>query len=163
MTAVRAYWLPVLLVLLAFVTIALLVWPQGDAAPTAPGPARYTGPDFSAREATAPRGFPIRVGGDQGDDAQPVAVQALPVLTGIAGGSVYLRSTATGEVQRLTRGESLDGWRLLSVRSREVVLGNGETEQRLSLFAPASPATPTGQPAGPVTAPVQPLPTSTGP
>lgn len=147
MITVRTYWLAALLMLLALTTVALLVWPRGEAAPATPTATRYTGPDFPARKTTSPRSFPIRVGGDREDAPQPVTAQALPVLTGIAGGSAYLRSTATGEVQRLTRGESLDGWRLLSVRSREVVLGNGETEQRLALFAPTTSPTPAPSPA----------------
>lgn len=159
MIAVRTYWLPAVLVLLALTTAGLLVWPQGEAAPATRTATRYVGPNFPARETTAPRGFSIRIGGVREDMAQPAPDQALPVLTGIASGSVYLRSATTGEVQRLTQGDSLDGWRLLSVRAREVTVGNGEAEQRLTLFAatvpPSTPA-PASTPSTPSTLPPRP-------
>lgn len=161
MSVLRLYWVPAMVSLLALMTVALLTWPGGVSKPSPSSELRYTGPDFQSRAATPLRTFPIRIGGLNTEATPAPAPQALPMLTGISGGDAYLRSAATGEVQRLARGQSLDGWRLVSVRGRAVVMSNGADEQRLALF---SAATNPGGPAGALaTPPVQPPVSSSGP
>ncbi|WP_292152408.1 hypothetical protein, partial [Brevundimonas sp.] len=73
-----------------------------------------------------------------------------PTLVGLVGGSqAYLRS-ASGEVERIRRGGVIDGWTLVAVGVRSVVVERDGTPHSLKLFARPEPA-------GTTTPPVQPM------
>lgn len=142
MTRVRRHWLAGLLGLCATLTIALLVWPTGAAPSTQLAPAeQYAGPDIETRRSGPVPGFALRLAGP---DAAPQAApppEALPVIVGIAGRRAYLRG-ADGEVERVSIGEEIDGWRLVAVSARAAILRGPDGDRRIEMFASgsASPA-----------------------
>ena len=143
MMRLRQYWLPGLLGLCALLTLGLLAWPTGAARPNAPPAAdRYAGPDLGTRRGGPVQGFALRLAGS---DAAPQAApppEALPVLVGIAGRRVYMRG-ADGEVERVSIGQELDGWRLVAVTARAATLRGPGGDRRIEMFAAeiAAPAT----------------------
>lgn len=144
MKLVRQYWLQGVLALCAVATIGLLVWPAGsaDLAP-APPVELHSGPDLQTRRSGPVPGFAIRLtSATDPVSAAPPTVEALPVLVGIAGRRAYLRSAATGEVERVSIGQEIDGWRLVSVGARSANLRGASGDKRIEMFsAPADPAT----------------------
>lgn len=136
MTYLRRHWLPGLLGLCALLTLGLLAWPTGAARPPRPSAAeRYAGPDIATRRGGPVPGFALRL---RGPDAAPAAApppEALPVLVGIAGRRAYLRSTASGEVERVSVGQEIDGWRLVAVSSRAATLRGPDGDRRIEMFA----------------------------
>lgn len=135
MTHLRRYWLPGLLGLSALLTLGLLAWPTGAARLAPPAAAeRYTGPDIETRRGGPVVGFALRL---SGPDAAPAAApppEALPVLVGIAGRRAYLRN-AGGEVERVSIGQEIDGWRLVAVSARAAILRGPDGDRRIEMFA----------------------------
>ena len=142
MKHVRRFWLQGVLALCAVATIGLLIWPAGsaDLAP-APPAERYSGPDLQTRRGGPVPGFAIRLSSaTDSAAAAPPPVEALPVLVGIAGRQAYLRSAATGEVERVSIGQEIDGWRLVSVGARSANLRGASGDKRIEMFSvPADP------------------------
>lgn len=138
MTQLRRHWLPGLLGLCALLTLGLLAWPTGAARPASPPPAeRYVGPDLVTRRSGPVLGFALRLAGP---DAAPQATpppEALPVLVGIAGRRAYLRS-AGGDVEGVSIGQEIDGWRLVTVSARAATLRGPEGDRRIEMFAVAA-------------------------
>lgn len=141
MTRLRQHWLPGLMGLCAVITLGLVAWPTGAARPVPPAAAeRYAGPDIETRRGGPVVGFALRL---EGPDAAPQAApppEALPVLVGIAGRWAYLRSTASGEVDRVSIGQEIDGWRLVAVSARAATLRGPDGDRRIEMFAVASEA-----------------------
>ncbi|MBX9801993.1 MAG: hypothetical protein K2Y04_04420 [Caulobacteraceae bacterium] len=135
MTHLRRHWLPGLLGLCALLTLGLLAWPTGAARPAGPPAAeRYTGPDIETRRGGPAVGFALRL---EGPDAAPQTApppEALPVLVGIAGRRAYLRST-DGEVERVSIGQEIDGWRLVAVGGCAATLRGPDGDRRIEMFA----------------------------
>lgn len=138
------HWLPALLGLSAVVTVGLLVWPATSATPSARPPAdHYRGPDIETRRAGPVSKFALRLASpDSPAAAAPEAIEAVPVLVGVAGQRAYLRSAATGEVEGVSIGASIDGWRLVSVSARAATLRGATGDKRVQMFAPTSAAPP---------------------
>ncbi len=147
MTHLRRHWLPGLLGLCAILTLGLVLWPSGAARPAGRALAeRYTGPNIETRRSGPMRGFALRLAGpDTGPQATP-AVEALPVLVGIAGRRVYLR-TAAGEVERVSIGQEIDGWRLMAVSARGATLRGPNGDRRIEMFASGHDPAAIGAPA----------------
>ncbi|MEJ6790937.1 hypothetical protein BrevBR_15445 [Brevundimonas sp. BR2-1] len=159
------HWLSGLLGLCAVVTIGLLVWPSASARPL-PRPAadHYRGPNIEMRRAGPVSKFPLRLASPNAPAAPPDAIEAVPVLVGVAGRRAYLRSTVTGEVEGVTVGASVDGWRLVSVKRRAAILRGSDGDKRVEMFAAAPVApepAPTGGPPSPISLSVS-VPPSTG-
>lgn len=147
MKLARQYWLQAILGLCTMITIGLILWPanSGDPAPT-PTPERYAGPDIQTRKGGRMPGFAIRLRSGTGEaSAAPQPIEALPVLVGIAGRRAYLRSATTGEVERVTIGQEIDGWRLVSVGARSASLRGPSGDRRIEMFS-ASGAQPAAAP-----------------
>lgn len=131
--------------LCALITVCLLVWPSASAAPL-PRPAaeHYSGPNIEMRRSGPVSKFPLRlVSPNAVATATPKPIEAVPVLVGVAGRRAYLRSTVTGEVEGVTVGASIDGWRLVSVSARTATLRGTGGDKRVEMFA-----TPTAAPSG---------------
>lgn len=140
-TPLRRYWLQALLGVCGLVTIALLAWPAGsETASGAAAAPRYAGPVFAARKAGAPLGFPLQLTTANALSTASTAAEPLPVLVGLAAGQAYLRSAATGEVERVRRGQSVDGWQVVAVGARSVTVRGSSGDERLDLFKPTPPA-----------------------
>lgn len=127
--------------LCALLTLGLLFWPAGAADPVGP-PAveRYAGPDIETRRSGPVRGFALRLGGPAAAPEAGPAPEALPVLVGIAGRQAYLRS-ASGEVERVSIGQEIDGWRLAAVSARTATLRGPSGDRRIEMFATGSGTT----------------------
>lgn len=140
MSWLRLYWAQGLLGVCALVSGVIFAWPSGGNAPVvAAQPERYSGPVFADRKGGVLPGFPLRLAARGAAEAPPPAAEALPVLVGIANGQAYLRSAASGEVERIARGQTIDGWRVSSVGVRSVTVSNGETEQKVTMFTTPPP------------------------
>jgi hypothetical protein len=151
-THLRRYWLPGLLGLCALLTLGLLAWPTGAARPLGPpAPERYAGPDIETRRGGPVVGFALRLGGPAALPEAAPTPEALPVLVGIAGRQAYLRN-AGGEVERVSIGQEIDGWRLVGVGGRVATLRGPDGDRRIEMFANGSAAPATG-PAAPATPP----------
>lgn len=126
-------------VLLAVVVALLPV--GGDGGPETAPPEAYSGPahtvlQTSRRSVKAAFRF-----GDVGAEPEAAVVQAVaPTLIGIAGNTAYLKSAATGQVQRLSAGAEIDGWTVSSIRARSVTLRKGGVTNELALFQPSTEA-----------------------
>lgn len=169
MSWLRLYWAQGLLGVCALVSGVIFAWPSGGNVPVVAAQSeRYSGPVFADRKGGVLPGFALRLTAPGAAEAPPPAVEALPVLVGIANGQAYLRSAATGEVERVARGQTIDGWRVAYVGIRSVTLSNGETEQEVAMFT-TPPATQAATPANPEPTngssnePVAPHQSSTGP
>jgi len=159
MKLVRQYWLHGVLGLCALGTIGLIAWPASSVGPVSAPPAeRYSGPDIQTRRGGPVPGFAIRLssGNDQ-PSAVPQTAEAVPVLVGIAGRRAYLRSGATGEVVRVSIGQEIDGWRLVSVGTRSANLRGTSGDTRIEMFntgsgaaAPVTPVPAAGEPGQPI-------------
>lgn len=149
MRALPFHWSHGLAGFCALTTVALLVWPMASPAikHDTPTPS-YAGPAHPARRASPVVGLPIRLTYNAGPAAVVTpAAEAVPALVGISGRSAYLRSAATGEVERVQIGQTIDGWRLVAVSARTATLRGASGDRRLEMFAAASPE------AGPTFAP----------
>lgn len=147
MTRVRRHWLPGVLGLCALLTLGLLVWPAGAADPVGPPAAeRYAGPDIETRRGGPIRGFALQLGGPAAAPEAAPAPESLPVLVGIAGRQAYLRS-ASGEVERVSIGQEIDGWRLVAMGARAATLRGPDGDRRIEMFAAGS-GTATAPPEG---------------
>lgn len=141
MSWLRLYWAQGLLGVCAAVSGVIFAWPSGGNAPViAAQPERYSGPVFADRKGGVLPAFPVLLTAPDAAEAPPPVAEALPILVGIANGQAYLRSAAAGEVERIARGQSVDGWRLVYIGGRSVTLTNGETEQEVAMFT-TPPAT----------------------
>ena len=161
MTHLRRHWLPGLLGLCALLTLGLLVWPTSAARPLGPSEAeRYTGPDIETRRGGPVREFALRLGGPAAPPEGTPQAEALPVLVGIAGRRAYLRNVG-GEVERVSIGQEIDGWRLVDVGNRAATLRGPDGDRRIEMFASRSVAPATG-PAVPTTPPGATPPTQGG-
>lgn len=130
----------------ALATGALLLWPNASAAPQGRSAARYPGAVLADRKGGRPAAFPLRLATPA--TATPEApVAPAPVLVGLAGRQAYLRG-ASGAIERVSIGESLDGWRLASVGSRSVKLTGPGGDRRIEMFS-AAPAPATNAPTAP--------------
>ena len=126
--------------LCALLTLGLLFWPAGAADPVGPPAAeRYAGPDIETRRGGPVRGFALRLGGPAAAPEAAPPPEALPVLVGLAGRQAYLRN-AGGEVERVSIGQEIDGWRLVAVSARGATLRGPDGDRRLEMFA-AGPGT----------------------
>lgn len=135
MNPLRLYWAQGLLGVCALVSGVIFAWPSGrNALVVAAQPEQYSGPVFADRKGGGLPGFPLRLTAPGAAEAPPPAAEALPVLVGIANGQAYLRSAASGEVGRVARGQTIDGWRIASVGARSVTLSNGEAEHTVTIF-----------------------------
>lgn len=135
MTRLRRYWLPGLLGLCALLTLGLLAWPTGAARPPgSPAAERYAGPDIETRRGGPVVGFALRLGGPAAPPQAGPPPEALPVLVGIAGRRAYLRN-AGGEVERVSIGQEIDGWRLVAVSSRAATLRGADGDRRIEMFS----------------------------
>lgn len=135
MTRLRQHWLPGLLGLCALLTLGLLFWPAGAADPVGPPAAeRYAGPDIETRRGGPVLGFALRLGGPAAPPQAAPPPEALPVLVGIAGRRAYLRN-AGGEVERVSIGQEIDGWRLVAVSGRAATLRGADGDRRIEMFA----------------------------
>lgn len=149
MKALTRFWLSGLLGLCAVLTLALLFWPVGVAVPaTASTAERYLGADHSARNGGRVARFALRLQAVGADEAAPAAVEALPILVGLAGRRAYLRAPDTGEIEGVSIGQALGGWRLVAVTARTATVRGTGGDRRLELFSvatapPAPTATPT--------------------
>lgn len=141
MTPLRRHWLAGVLVLCATLTLGLLFWPRGAAGPArSPVAERYTGPNIETRRSGPMRGFALRLAGPDAGPQATLAVEALPVLVGIAGRRAYLRGT-DGEVERVSIGQEIDGWRLVAVSARAATLRGPNGDRRVEMFSvPVNPA-----------------------
>ena len=124
----------------ATASAALMFWPQAQAAP--PKDKRtnvYGGVEHQTRE-TGPRPSDavfVLTGSAQPVPAAPQTTA--PVLVGIAGRFVYLKSASSGETVRVSIGRSLDGWKVTAVRGRTITLEGTGGRREMSLFEkPAS-------------------------
>lgn len=144
MTHLRRHWLPALLGLCAVLTLGLLVWPpSGTSQAQRPPVERYAGPDVEMRRSGPVQEFALRLGRADAAPAAAPSPAALPVLVGLAGRRAYLRSTATGEVEGVAIGQTLDGWRLVAVSARSAILRGPDGDRRLDMFAAGSGASAT--------------------
>jgi hypothetical protein len=124
--------------LCTLLTLGLLIWPTGGPDPAAPPAAeRYAGPDIETRRGGPVLGFALRLGGPAAAPEAAPAPEALPVLVGIAGRQAYLRS-ASGEVERVSIGQEIDGWRLVAVSARAATLRGPDGDRRIEMFAAGS-------------------------
>ena len=156
MTLVHRYGLPGLLGLCALLTLGLLLWPAGVADPVGPPKAdRYAGPDIETRRGGPVVGFALRLGRPAAPPQAAPPPEALPVLVGIAGRRAYLRSTAGGEVERVSVGQEIDGWRLVAVSARAATLRGPDGDRRIEMFA-TQPDPARGGGAQPATGPTPP-------
>ncbi len=131
-----------LLGLCAVATVGLLVWPADSAPPLPRAVAEhYRGPDLETRRTGPVPKFPLRLASPNAPAAPPEAVEAVPVLVGVAGRRAYLRSASTGEVEGVSVGASIDGWRLVSVSARAATVRGANGDKRVEMFAPV-PVTP---------------------
>lgn len=138
MTAWRRYWPQGLVGACALASIVIYAWPSGaEVPPETARPERYAGPVFTDRKGGALPGFSLRLAASGAAEAPPPA-EALPVLVGLANGQAYLRSPVSGEVERVVRGQTIDGWTVAAIGSRGVTLRNGEVEHQLRMFATRS-------------------------
>jgi hypothetical protein len=141
MSWLRLYWAQALLGVCAIVAGVIFAWPLGRIAPVVAAQSeRYGGPVFGDHKGGVLPGFPLRLIGPGAAEAPPPAAEALPVLVGLANGQAYLRSAATGEIVRVVRGQSIDGWLIVYVGGRRVTLSNGQTEREVAMFT-VPPAT----------------------
>ena len=137
--------------------VAGLLWyPAGGGEPAPPTPEPpYAGPERMMPPIDpAPKVILVMEDADpSGTPDQPTA--PAPTLVGLVGGrQAYLRS-ASGEVERVRRGGVIDGWTLVAVGVRSVVVERDGTPQSLKLFARPEPAGTTPPPVQP-SAPGQP-------
>jgi hypothetical protein len=157
MMQLRLYWLPGLLGLCALLTLGLLVWPASAADPVArPAVARYSGPDIETRRGGPVSGFALRLAGPPAAPPAATPPEALPVLVGIAGRRVYLRSPGSDEVVGVSIGQSLDGWRLVGVGARAATLSGPDGDRRIAMFAAGAGSPGTSDPMLSQAPPVQP-------
>ncbi|MDI6623292.1 MAG: hypothetical protein QME55_01055 [Brevundimonas sp.] len=148
------HWLPGLLGLCAVVTLALLVWPVEAARPKpTPAAERYPGADHSARNGGPVTGFALRLQPAAAIEAAPAVAEAAPVLVGLAGRRAYLRSAETGQVEGVSVGQMLDGWRLISVGQRTATVRGSSGDRKLELFSTEVAAPASGTTSAPVPAP----------
>lgn len=139
MKRLALHWPAFVLGACALATLAILVWPVGAAGPSAPPAAeRYLGPDHQARRSGPVPGFALRLQAAGVEQAAPV-VEALPVLVGLTDRRAYLRSAQSGEVEGVAVGQTLDGWRLVSVSRRSATVRGPAGDRRLGLFAATTP------------------------
>ena len=136
--------------------VAGLLWyPAGGGEPAPPTPAPpYAGPErMMPPSDPAPKATLIMESAEPSSTPdQPTA--PAPTLVGLVGGrQAYLRS-ASGEVERVRRGAVIDGWTLVTVGVRSVVVERDGTPQSLKLFARPEPSSTTPPPVQPV-APAQ--------
>ncbi|WP_324775445.1 hypothetical protein [Brevundimonas sp.] len=120
-------------------TLVILIWPAAAARPpAAPGVDRYFGADHQARRSGPVAGFPLRLHA-AGAEPTVVAPTAVPVLVGLAGRRAYLRSADSGEVEGVSIGQTLDGWRLVAVTGRSATVRGPAGDRSLELFAATEP------------------------
>lgn len=118
----------------------LMFWPQAQAAPpTDKRTSAYGGVEHQLRKTGARPGAAVFVLIGSAQPAQVAPQAASPALVGIVGRSAYLKSTSSGETVNVSVGESLDGWKVASVRGRAVTLEGPGGRREVSLFEkPAS-------------------------
>jgi len=134
-THLRRHWLPGLLGLCAILTLGLLLWPSGATRPAGQAVAeRYTGSNVETRRGGPVVGFALRLVGPAAPPEAAPPPEALPVLVGIAGRRAYLRR-ADGEVERVSIGQEIDGWRLVGVSGRAAILRGPNGDRRIEMFA----------------------------
>lgn len=149
MNWLRLYWAQGLLGVCALVSGVIFAWPSdGDAPVVEAMPERYNGPVFADRKGGVLPGFPLRLTAPSIAEAPPPAAEALPILVGIANGQAYLRSVASGEVERVARGQTIDSWQVVYVGGRSVTLSNGHTEREVAVFT-TPPVTQAATPVNP--------------
>lgn len=138
MRRLGAYWLHAVLGVCALATLALVLAPLPEAATAAaPRSARYVGADFEIRTAARLSNFVLSLSAPAA--ATPTESVPVPTLVGLAGRSAYFKSAASGEMERISIGEELDGWRLVGIGARAVTLRGSTGDRRLDLFAMPDP------------------------
>lgn len=140
----------------ALVALVVVVWPLPSSSGAEKVEAEnYRGPEHQTRQVTSRVVSPVfQLTTASAPTPAPVAAAAAPTLVGLVGGrEAYLRSAASGQVSRVTRGAAIDGWRVVAVGDRTVTVRLNGEPRVLNLFsptapiAPASPVTP-GVPSG---------------
>jgi hypothetical protein len=125
--------------LLALATVAVLVWPAPPEAEGAtPTAVRFSG-DLHKLRSTQPGAMPSAIrltGGLEAASSQSSPTSAgAPALVGLIGRrQAYLRNALSGEVERLTPGDELDGWTLVSIGTNQVALERSGQRRVLELF-----------------------------
>lgn len=104
-------------------------------APTAsssPSIEEFTGQIAEVRVTSIPAeaGFRFSTSSPAPKDAGSVAA---PRLVGMAGRSAYLRG-ASGETERVSVGDELDGWSVARIGEKSVTLTNGARSEQLKMF-----------------------------
>ena len=149
MSWLRLYWAQGLLGVCAVVSGVIFAWPSGGNAPVvAAQPEPYSGPIFADRKGGFLPGFPLHLTAPGAAETPPPVAEALPILVGIANGQAYLRSAASGEVDRVARGQTIDGWQVIYVGGRSVTLSSGQAEREVAMFT-TPPVTQASTPVNP--------------
>ena len=106
--------------------------PLAPAASSPPSAEEFTGQIAEVRVTSIPAeaGFRFSTSSPAPADAGEVAA---PRLVGIAGRSAYLRG-ASGETERLSVGDELDGWSVTRIEEKSVTLTNGARSEQLKMF-----------------------------
>lgn len=123
--------------LLVLAGVSLGLWSPME--PTRPATSLitpYTGPVQRMRYVDpGPRGLTFGASEPVQTVALPSASTA-PQLVGLMGArEAYLRGSVNGTVERLTVGDTVDGWTLSAVRARSVVLTQGSERYVATLYA----------------------------
>jgi hypothetical protein len=120
----------------------ILFWPSTQHAMTERGsePERWTGPLHQMVRTSQVRQSALRLPGSEipVQPDIPAARSQAPTLVGVAISGrarlAYLR-TSGGEVERIGVGQTLDGWRVVSISERTVTLESNGNRLPLRLYA----------------------------
>lgn len=110
----------------------IFVIPLAPTASSSASPEEFTGQIAEVRVTSIPAetGFRFSTSSPAPTDAGSVAV---PRLVGIAGRSAYLRG-ASGETERVSVGDELDGWSVARIEEKSVTLTDGARSEQLTMF-----------------------------
>lgn len=110
----------------------IFVIPLSPAASSPPSVEEFTGQIAEVRVTSIPAetGFRFSTSSPAPADAGDVAA---PRLVGIAGRSAYLKG-ASGETERVSVGDELDGWSVARIGEKSVTLTNGARSEQLKMF-----------------------------
>ena len=134
---------------------ALMFWPQARAAPSKDKRTSvYGGVEHQTRKTGVRPSDAVFVLTSSAPPAPAVPQTASPVLVGIAGRFIYLKTASSGETVRVSIGESLDGWKVAAVRGRTIALEGPGGRREMSLFEKQASVTPKGSPASPASPPL---------
>lgn len=116
-------------------SVGLWFWPQAQTAPpTDKRTSVYGGIEHQVRKTGARPGETVFLLTGSAQAAPETPPAASPVLVGIVGRFAYLKSASSGETVSVSIGESLDGWRVATLRGRTVTLDGPGGRREVSLF-----------------------------